>query len=279
MYVIPDAALDADIAILGKKGRGKTYAAKGIVERLLDLRRRVLILDPLSTWWGLRLSADGKREGYSVVVFGGPHADIPVSDKSGAALARALVAEPINAVVDLGLMRKAEQARLVADLMDELFTRNRQPLTIVLEEADAFAPQQPMADMIRVLSEVDRIARRGRAYGFRLISITQRPAKLNKDVLTQLSTLVALGVTSPQDRDAIKAWVEGNADRAKAREVYDSLASLPVGTGWVWAPDHDILERVAFPRIKTLDTSSTPKGDEKRFEPRALASTDLELLR
>lgn len=77
---------------------------------------------------------------------------------------------------------------------------------VVLEEADAFAPQRPMGDMTRVLGEVDRIARRGRAFGFRLISITQRPAKLNKDVLTQLSTLIAMGVTSPQDRDAIKAW-------------------------------------------------------------------------
>jgi uncharacterized protein len=62
-----------------------------------------------------------------------------------------------------------------------------------------------MGELIRVLGEVDRIARRGRGFGFRLISITQRPAKLNKDVLTQLSTVVALGVISPQDRDAIKA--------------------------------------------------------------------------
>ena len=46
----PDAALDADIAILGKKGRGKTFTAKGVVERLLQMQRRVLVLDPLSVW-------------------------------------------------------------------------------------------------------------------------------------------------------------------------------------------------------------------------------------
>ena len=43
---LPDEALASDIAILGKKGRGKSYAAKGLVERLLDLGERVLILDP-----------------------------------------------------------------------------------------------------------------------------------------------------------------------------------------------------------------------------------------
>ena len=38
-----DAALDADIAILSKEGRGKTFTAKGIIERLLQMQRRVLV--------------------------------------------------------------------------------------------------------------------------------------------------------------------------------------------------------------------------------------------
>jgi hypothetical protein len=57
--------------------------------------------------------------------------------------------------LDMGQMRKAEQARLVADLLDHLFTHNREPLWLVLEEADAFAPQ-PMGELTRVLGEVDR---------------------------------------------------------------------------------------------------------------------------
>jgi ribosome-binding protein aMBF1 (putative translation factor) len=274
-HPVPDAALDADIAILGKKGRGKTFTAKGIVERLLHMHRRVIVLDPLSVWWGLKASADGKSPGYPIPVFGGPHGDIPISGEAGHALGKLLTTTPISAVLDLGEMRKAEQARLVADVLDHLFTVNRDPLWLVLEEADAFAPQQPMGDMTRVLGEVDRIARRGRNFGFRLISITQRPAKLNKDVLTQLSTLIALGVTSPQDRDAIKAWVDGNADRDKARDVYDSLAHLKVGEGWIWAPDHDLLKRVKFPSITTLDTSKTPKAGDTRITAPVLAATDI----
>jgi uncharacterized protein len=275
MHAVPDATLDADIAVIGKKGRGKTYVAKGLVERLLDLGRRVVVLDPLSTWWGLKARADG-REGYPIVVFGGPHGDIALDDGMGRALGRYFAAGEMSAVIDLGLMRKAEQARVVADMLEELFTKNRDPLWLVLEEADAFAPQSPMGDgNTRVLGEVDRIARRGRAFGFRLISIAQRPAKFNKDVLTQLSTLLALGVTSPQDRDAIKSWVEGNADRDQAKEVFQSLASLRVGEGWVWAPDLDLLKRVTFPAIKTLDTSATPQSGVKRIEPKRLARADL----
>jgi ribosome-binding protein aMBF1 (putative translation factor) len=274
-HPIPDAALDADIAILGKKGRGKTFAAKGIVERLLQMQRRVVVLDPLSVWWGLKSGADGKSPGFPIPVFGGPHADIPLHDAAGPIIGELIVSSGISAILDMGQMRKAEQARLVADLLDYLLTHNRDALWLVLEEADAFAPQQPMGDLTRVLGEVDRVARRGRTFGFRLISITQRPAKLHKDVLTQLSTLVALGVTSPQDREAIKAWVDGNADRGHDRKVYESLAALPAGEGWIWAPDHNLLKHVRFPAIHTLDTSKTPKAGDARITAPVLASADV----
>lgn len=139
-HPIPDAALDADIAILGKKGRGKTFTAKGLVERLLRLRRRVLVLDPLSVWWGLKSGADGASPGFPIPVFGGPRADVPLHDAAGPVIGQLIVEAGISAVLDMGQMRKAEQARLVADLLDYLFTHNRDPLWLVLEEADAFAP-------------------------------------------------------------------------------------------------------------------------------------------
>ncbi|MDR3471561.1 MAG: DUF87 domain-containing protein [Devosia sp.] len=77
-HPIPDDALDSDIAILGRKGGGKTFTAKGIVERLLDMGRRVLVLDPLGVWAGLRTAADGEHAGYPVAIFGGLHADLPL---------------------------------------------------------------------------------------------------------------------------------------------------------------------------------------------------------
>src|SRR5215470_18733842 len=156
-HPIPDSALDADIAILGKKGRGKTFTAKGIVERLLQMQRRVLVLDPLSVWWGLKSGADGKSPGFPIPVFGGPHADIPLHDAAGPIIGELIVSSGISAILDMGQMRKAEQARLVADLLDYLLTHNRDALWLVLEEADAFAPQQPMGDLTRALGEVDAL--------------------------------------------------------------------------------------------------------------------------
>jgi DNA helicase HerA-like ATPase len=54
------APLDDRIAIVGTAGSGKTYAAKGFIEQLLDSGARVTIVDPLGVWWRLRASADGK---------------------------------------------------------------------------------------------------------------------------------------------------------------------------------------------------------------------------
>src|SRR3984893_9958855 len=131
-HPIPDAAVDADIAILGKKARGKTFTAKGIVARLLQMQRRVLVLDPLSVWWGLKSAADSKAPGFAIPVFGGPQADISLHDAAGPTIAELIVSTGISAVLDMGQMRKAEQARLVADLLDYLFTHSRDPLWLVL---------------------------------------------------------------------------------------------------------------------------------------------------
>ena len=56
--VLPLAALDKHVAIVGTSGAGKTYAAKSWVERLLAAGARVCVVDPFEVWWGLRASAD-----------------------------------------------------------------------------------------------------------------------------------------------------------------------------------------------------------------------------
>jgi uncharacterized protein DUF87 len=279
-HPLPIEALDNDIAILGKKGGGKTYTAKGIIERLLDLQRRVLILDPLGIWAGLRTSADGKNPGYPIAIFGGEFEDVPLDPAAAEPLAKIIGKENLPAVVDLSELSKPAQQSFLVKFLDALRVHNRDPLTLVLEEADVFAPQTPLGDDSKKLhAAIDWIARRGRHRGWRLITVTQRPARLSKDVLTQAATLIAHRIPSPQDREAIKAWVEGNGDRDLAREVFGTLSKLAVGEAWVWATECDMLERVHFPKIKTLDTSATPKAGETRIEPKTIAQVDVSAIR
>lgn len=280
MHPIPDEALDQDIAILGRKGGGKTFTAKGIVERLLDMGRRMLVLDPLGVWAGLRTSADGERAGYPVAIFGGLHGDLPLEPAAAEPLARIIAAENLPAVIDLSELSKSAQQAFLLKFLHELRRANHEALTVVLEEADVFAPQNPHGDDSKALhGEIDWIARRGRFKGFRLLTITQRPARLSKDVLTQANMVIMHRLPAPQDRDAAKAWVDGNGDRDQAKVVFDTLAGLKVGEAWVLAQEPAMLKRVIFPRIKTLDTSATPKAGETRIEPKTLAQVDVSAIR
>lgn len=275
-HPIPDEALDEDIAILGRKGGGKSYTAKGIVERLLDMGRRVLVLDPLGVWAGLRTSADGESPGYPIAIFGGLHGDLPLDTAMAEPLARILATENLPAVVDLSELSKSAQQAFLLKFLHELRRVNREALTVVLEEADVFSPQQPQGDDSKALhAEIDWIARRGRFRGFRLLTITQRPARLSKDVLTQANMLIMHRLPSPQDQGAGLDWIKSNGDLGRAKEVENTLGSLRVGEAWVLAQSPHMLERASFPRIKTLDTSATPKAGETRIEPKTLAEVDV----
>lgn len=274
-FKFPDEMLSQHLAILGKSGSGKTYTSKGMVERLLTGKRRVCILDPTGVWWGLRSSADGKRAGFPVVIFGGLHADVPISEASGNAVAKVIASNNLPAIIDLSEMLIGGRHQFSTDFAAEVYRLNRAPLHLVIDEADEFAPQNPMPETKRMLHHVDRIVRRGRVRGFRVMLITQRPAVLHKNVLTQANTLVAMRLTAPQDRDAMKAWIEGQADAVQGKIVMDSLPSLKTGDGWVWAPELGVLERATFPKITTFDSSRTPADDEVIEEPKKLAAVDL----
>jgi hypothetical protein len=271
----PAELLAQHIAIVGKTGSGKTYTAKGFVERLLTDKRRVCILDPTGVWYGLRSSADGKKPGFAVAVFGGRHADVAIAEHSGAALAKIVAEKNLPAIIDLSEMLIGQRHRFVTDFAEALYRDNRAPLHLVIDEADEFAPQNPLPETKRMLHHVDRIVRRGRVRGFRVMLITQRPAVLHKNVLTQANALIAMRLTAPQDRKAIQAWVEGQADANEAREVLASLAKLQRGEGWVWAPELGLLNRTTFPKITTFDSGRTPDDDEVIVEPSKLATVDL----
>lgn len=274
-HPVPAGVLDGDICAIARKGAGKSYMMRGLVERLLVATRRVVILDPMNIWWGLKARADG-TPGFAVVVFGGPNADLPLDPAGGTALGAYLATADISAVVDVSALSREEMVRFSADFLSALYHINRRALWLVLEEADTFAPQNPMKDCALLSHAVDQIARRGRGRGFRLWTLTQRPARLNKDVLSMAAALAVLQVRGPQDRGAVEDWVRGNADVEAARVVIDSLAGLPVGEGWIWAPDLELLERVKFPENATLDTSYTPAPDEPpRSEPGELAKVDI----
>lgn len=107
MTALPDSILDDRLAIVGTSGAGKTYAAKGLVERLLSTSARICIVDPLGVWYGLRVEADGKAPAFPVAIFGGRHGDLPISEAAGALIGQAVATTNASCVIDLSDGRAA----------------------------------------------------------------------------------------------------------------------------------------------------------------------------
>ena len=169
----------------------------------------------------------------------------------------------------------AARRRFMAAFAEALYEANEEPLHLVLDEADLWAPQRPLPDQTGLLGHIEEIVRRGRVRGFTPWLITQRPAVVHKDVLSQADILIAMKLTASQDRDAIGGWIEGQADRQEGKRILGDLPRLQQGEGYLWAPGRGILERAAFPTIRTFDSSRTPKRGERPATPGTLAAVDL----
>jgi hypothetical protein len=258
--------LDDRLGFVGTSGSGKTYNAGGAVERLLERRARVVIVDPLGVWYGLRLLADGKNpSGYDVAIFGGPHGDLPLTEHSGKLIGETVAGIQESCIVALDDLRtKAAERRFMIAFLEALYRKaDGEPVHLVFDEADLWAPQKG-SDEPQLLNLMEQIVRRGRIKGFIPWLISQRPAVISKDVLSQVDGLVAFKLTSSQDRQAIGAWIEGQADKETGKAILAELPTMQRGQGVVWVPGRGILQTVTFPAKTTFDSSRTPGRGEKR---------------
>jgi hypothetical protein len=258
------------VAFTGKRGSGKTHGAKVLVEGLRAANQQVVVGDPQNVWWGLRASKSGKSAGLDMVIFGGDHADQPLLEATGRMVADFVVDTGSSIVLSMRHLSKAAMRRFMADFAERLMERKAEaqhqtPLMLVLDEADILLPQRVMPDSTRCFSILDDVVRRGRSSGMGVTMITQRPAILNKDVLSMAEILVAMQTTGPLDRAAVLDWVKAHADADEAKEFLQTLPKLKRGEGWIWSPVFlNVLERVQIIDTTTYDSSYTPKVGERR---------------
>lgn len=277
---LPVDAVTQTFVIFGKRGAGKTNTAVVLAEEMYRFAP-IVVLTPLDNWWGLKASFDGRGPGLGIYVFGGAHGDLPLEPGAGEIMADVFIEHRISMVLCTKGWGVAERARFVAAFAKRLLDKNAGvPVHVFIEEADAFVPQRPAKGEEAMLGEMDRLVRWGRGEGIGATLITQRSAKVNKDVTTQAETLIAHRTTGPQDRDAIDSWIRYHAGTQERQQILASLPELPDGTAWIWSPEWlEILKRIPIRRRKTYDSASTPKVGEKRPEPKQLADVDLEQLR
>ena len=98
------------------------------------------------------------------------------------------------------------------------------PTFMIFEEAHNFAPRT--SDDRKILSKpiLRKIAREGRKFGVGLCIVSQRPSKLDSDVLSQCNTQIILKIVNPSDQEYIRQSVESVTE-----DIVKDLPSLSRG--------------------------------------------------
>lgn len=138
-------------------------------------------------------------------------------------------------VIDFKGVPPELQSMIVARLCSALFEARKMntipPGMLVVEEAHNFAPERGFSKTVS--SEVLRtIASEGRKFGLGMMVISQRPARIDKNVLSQCGTQVIMKVTNPNDLKSISKGLEGVNSF-----VEDELMRLPPGVAMLVSND------------------------------------------
>jgi DNA helicase HerA-like ATPase len=127
-------------------------------------------------------------------------------------------------VVVATLLRRVNKARMAtvrgeAEPSSDSFLPY--PVFTLLEEAHRFAPAGQTVVSTNILKQ---ILSEGRKFGVGIGLITQRPGKLDQDVLSQCMTQVIMRIVNPMDQDTIAKSVEG-----AGRQLLAELPALTKG--------------------------------------------------
>jgi DNA helicase HerA-like ATPase len=120
---------------------------------------------------------------------------------------------------------------VVARLTEELFTDRKAgkipPFLFVVEEAHNYCPEHGIGHAVSS-SILRTVASEGRKFGMGLCVVSQRPAKIDKNIISQCNTNIILKVTNPNDLKAIIQSVEGLTS-----QTYDEIQRLPIGVALI----------------------------------------------
>lgn len=277
---LPAAELATEVvASLGNRGSGKTNGAAVVAEGLLAASVQLIVLDYVGNWFSLRLAEDGKRASpFEIPVLGGRHGDIALMASTGHVIAETLARTRSSAVLDLSGFSKIDRCRFATDFA-ETFFRTKQtypgPVQLLLEESQRFIPQKLFTGMERMLGAFEEIAEVGRNYGIGLHLISQRPQKINKDVLNLADTVFAYRTNGVLERKAISDWVQ-EKDAEGRKDVHDELPGIPRGSAIVWSPPRRVYGQFALHKRSTYDAGATPIHQRAAVKTRKLDLAALE---
>ena len=257
--LIPDSLTNSQMGVLynalkGLKDKGEDYS-------LIDIEDAVQKEDSTAKWNLLNYLEQLEESGL--------FSDEPVDPKD-------LVEKGRATIVNLKAVEPDTAEMAVYLLAKKLFDLRKRdkvpPFMMVFEEAHNFIPEKGFGQAISN-PIMRKIASEGRKFGLGIGVISQRPARIDKNVLSQCNTQFILKVTNPNDLKAISKSFEGVTS-----EVEDMIKSLPPGVCFVLGNQYPVMTDVRQRKSKHGGETQTADSYEekdtvKAFKPQKKLSS------
>jgi hypothetical protein len=235
--------------VLGKSGSGKSNSASVIIEELLDDGYPVLIVDVDGEYFGL-------KEEYELLHLGADEeCDLAVGPEHAEKIAELTLEQNIPVILDVsGYLHEDEQKELIKEVGYYLFAKEKKlkkPFLMLVEEVHEYIPEAGLDDVGQMLI---KIAKRGRKHGLGLCGISQRPADIKKDFITQCDWHIWHRLTWDNDTKVVR--------RVLGSKYADNVQDLDDGEAFLLTDWDDQIRRVQFRRKHTFDAGATPGLEE-----------------
>ena len=135
--------------------------------------------------------------------------------------------------------------------------RERDPILIVCEEAHRYVPDTGLAEYQSAQKAIRRIAKEGRKYGIGLMLVSQRPADVERTVLSQCNSWFVMRLTNSTDQDHVSRFLPDSlAGLSRLLPSLSRQEAIFVG------------EAAAVPAriiVRDLSKSQLPRSDDVSF--------------
>ncbi len=250
--------------ITGKSGSGKSNTASVVIENLLDNGFPVMIVDTDGEYYGL-------KEEYEILHAGADEeCDIVVSPEHAEKLANLALEQNVPIILDVsGYLEESTANELLLEVVKQLFAKEKRlkkPFLLVVEECHEYIPEGGGMDETGKM--LIKVGKRGRKHGLGIVGISQRPADVKKDFITQCDWLCWHRLTWDNDTKVV-GRILGSKYASAVEDLGDGEAFLM--TDW-----DESIRRIQFHRKETFDAGATPGLDD--FERPELKSVSSDLV-
>ena len=213
------------IFVGGKRGSGKSYTAGVMMEELERLGLQYVCFDALDAHGGL-----SELEGVERIT--------PVRGESVnmLKLTKKLRDTQKSLIVNISEIPLEQQQRLISEYCETLLSTDMdgRGLMTIFEECQDFVPQMGRPESFH---GIVRLCKLGRSKGYGSALISQRPAAVSKEALSQASIYMVHNVINTKDINALKEQMSFGTDTSRIEKILDGIGASEPGEVVVYAPE------------------------------------------